>query len=477
MERGAALRHAGGKPYIPGMPTPIPRPAHAARPRISAPRTLLLAVAGALAAAPAAAQRTPAASAGPALSAAEQSAVRAVDAHAGETLALLQRIVDVNSGTMNFAGVRRVGDALRAELDSLGFATRWVDGAAFGRAGHLVAEHPGAGPKLLLIGHPDTVYEERSPFQRFERLNDSTARGPGIIDMKGGDVIIVAALRALKDAGTLPRMNVTVVFDGDEEDSGAPLSAARAALVEAARGARVAIGFEDGAADPKTAVISRRSAGGWRLTSTGTPAHSGQIFKPEVGAGAVFEASRAVADFYRQMAGERYLTFNAGFSAGGTLVTVDTTGTVGQVAGKSNVVAEHAVVTGDLRTLTPEQHARAQRTMRAIAAKSLPRTRSEIAFDEGYPPMAPTEGNRRLLAMYDRASRDLGLGPVVAVDPSRAGAADVSFVAHLVPMLIDGVGLSGHDDHTVGETADLRTLVTQTKRAAVLLARLSAGAP
>ena len=419
----------------------------------------------------AAAQGAPRA-AGPALTAAERAVVQAVDAHAAESIALLRRIVDINSGTMNFAGVRAVGDSLGSELRALGFTTRWVDGASFGRAGHLVAEHPGSGPKIVLIGHLDTVFETSSPFQRFELLPDSMARGPGIIDMKGGDVIIVAALRALKDVGRLDAMNVTVVYDGDEEDAGAPLSAARAALTDAARGAQYAIGFEDGAADPKTAVIARRSAGGWRLRSTGTPAHSGQIFKPEVGAGAVFEASRVVADFYRQMAGEQYLTFNPGLAAGGTLVSVDTTGTVGQVAGKSNVVAEHAEVTGDLRTLTPEQLARAQRTMRAIVAKSLPRTSSTLTFDEGYPPMAPTAGNRRLLAQYDRASRDLGLGPVVAVDPSRAGAADVSFVAHLVPMLIDGVGLTGHDDHTVRETADLRALRTQTARAALLLARI-----
>ena len=144
--------------------------------------------------------------------------MRAVDAHNAEALALLERLVNINSGTMNFAGVRKVGDVLRAELDALGFKTQWVDGAAFRRAGHLVAEHSASGPKLLLIGHLDTVFEPSSPFQKFERLDDSTARGPGIIDMKGGDVIILYALRALKDAGLLDRMNVTAVFDGDEED-------------------------------------------------------------------------------------------------------------------------------------------------------------------------------------------------------------------------------------------------------------------
>jgi glutamate carboxypeptidase len=396
----------------------------------------------------------------------------AVDAHNADALVLLERLVNINSGTMNFSGVRQVGDVLRAEFDALGFTTRWVDGSAFRRAGHLIAEHPGPGQKILLIGHLDTVFEPSSPFQRFERIDDSTARGPGIIDMKGGDVILLFALKALKDAGELEKMNVTVVFDGDEEDSGDPLNVARAALVAAAQGAAVALGFEDGAADPKTAVVSRRSAGSWDLKTTGLPAHSSQIFKPAVGAGAVYEASRILHEFYTTLSKEPYLTFNPGLAVGGTLVKTDTTGTEGSASGKRNVVAEQMHVSGDLRTLSPEQHARAKRAMQAIVARHLPKTTAEITFDDGYPPMAPTAGNKRLLAIYDKASRDLGFGPVVAVDPSRAGAADVSFVAGIVPMIIDGIGLSGHDDHSEKETADLRMLPVLTKRAAITMYRL-----
>jgi glutamate carboxypeptidase len=290
--------------------------------------------------------------------------------------------------------------------------------------------------------------------------------------MKGGDVIMVAALRALRDAGALDGMHVVAVFDGDEEDPGAPLALARQALTDAARGAAAAIGFEDGAADPRTAVVSRRGASSWTLASTGTPAHSSQIFRPAVGAGAVFESARALGAFYQRLAGEPYLTFNPGVALGGTAVALDTSGTAGTAAGKDNVVAERMTVRGDLRALSPAQLERARGVMREVVARPLPGTRSTITFDDGYPPMAPTDGNRRLLALYDRASRDLGLGPVAAVDPSRAGAADVSFTAALVPMAIDGLGLSGRDDHTERETADLRMLAPLTKRAAVLLLRL-----
>lgn len=407
------------------------------------------------------------------LSPAERSIVRSVDEHNSDALALLIRLVDINSGTTNHAGVRRVADILRAQFDSLGFTTRWVDGAAFHRAGHLVAEHPGPGPKILIIGHLDTVFDPDSPFQKFVRLDDSTARGPGVIDMKGGDVIALYALRALEEAGALDSMHVVVVYDGDEEDAGAPLSAARQTLIEAARGASAALGFEDGAGDPRTAVISRRGDISWTLTTTGKTAHSSQIFTKEYGAGAVYEAARVLDQFYRQLSAQRYLTFNPGVVVGGTAVSLDSTQTSGTAAGKTNVVSDTMVVAGDLRTLSPEQLAGAKRAMQAIVRQNLPMTAAHLVFADGYPPMAPTAGNKRLLAMYDRASRDLGLGPVVAVDPSRAGAADVSFVANEVPMAIDALGLSGHDDHSPKETADLRMLPSQTKRAAVLMYRLS----
>ena len=409
----------------------------------------------------------------PSLGATERAVTAAVDVHNADALALLEQVVNINSGTMNFAGVRQVADVLRPQFEALGFHTRWVDGAAFHRAGHLVADHPGTSSKILLIGHLDTVFEPSSPFQRFTRVNDSTAGGPGIIDMKGGDVIMLAALRALSDAGALGDMNVTVVLTGDEEEAGTPTPAARRALVDAAAGATAALGFEDGAGDPRTAVISRRSAGAWTLRTTGVPAHSSQIFKPEFGAGAVYEAARILHEFYARLSAEKYLTFNPGLAIGGTLVSTDTTGTEGTGSGKRNVVAEHMTVSGDLRTLSPEQHAKAERTMRDIVSRHLPKTSADITFDDGYPPMAPTTGNRRLLALYDRGSRDLGFGGVEAVDPSRAGAADVSFIASIVPMIIDGIGLSGRDDHTDKETADLRMLPSQTKRAALLMYRLT----
>ena len=411
------------------------------------------------------------------LSKTERSIVSGVDPDVPEGLALLERLVNINSGTMNFAGVRQVAEALRIELEALGFRVRWVNGAAFGRAGHLIAERDGKGPRMLLIGHLDTVFEPTSPFQKYQKISDTTARGPGVIDMKGGDVIMVQAFKALRKAGVLNQMSITAVFSGDEESAGRPLELARAELTAAAKKSKYAIGFEDGSGDPRTAVISRRGATSWTLTSTGIPAHSSQIFRSDIGAGAIFESARVLDQFRAQLSSEQYLTFNPGYAIGGTDVQVDSTQPGGLAYGKSNVVSKAMTVYGDIRALSPEQLAKAKATMTSIAKSSLPHTTSEIKFDDGYPPLAPTDGNRKLLSVYDKVSRDLGMWPVVAVDPMRAGAADVSFAAPYIPMALDAIGLAGWDDHTDKETADLRMFGPLTKRAALFLYRLSTTSP
>jgi len=417
--------------------------------------------------------------AGQGLSGLERRIAAAVDRGAPASIVLLERTVNQNSGTMHFDGVRAVGRLLAPEFERLGFTVRWAEGAAWGRAGHLIADRggDGRGPKVLLIGHLDTVFEPDSPFQRFERLTDTTARGPGTTDMKGGNVIMLLALGALREAGALDQLQVRVVLTGDEENPGELLDLARRDLRDAAEWADIAIGFEDGPSDPKLAVIGRRGSSGWVLRTAGKPSHSSQVFRPEVGSGAIYEAARILAAFRDSLAGDPNVTFNPGIIVGGTAVTFDQDQDRGTAFGKTNVVAESTVVSGDLRTLTPEQLERTRAAMRRLVARHYPGTSAEIVFDDGYPPMAPTEGNRRLLALFDQASRDLGGGPVSAADPARAGAADISFTSGLVEMALDGVGLMGAGGHTVHETADLRTLSLNAKRVALLLHRLAHARP
>lgn len=403
----------------------------------------------------------------------EEIIVQHVDEEYGRAIELLEKSVIVNSGTMNFEGVRQVGDIFREEFDALGFSTEWVEGAPFGRAGHLVAVRAAGGPKLLLIGHLDTVFPADSPFREFEIVDEHFAKGPGTTDMKGGNVIMIQALRALRAAGLLDEVSITAVLTGEEEKSGKPLSLSKAALIDAATWADYAIGFEDGDGNPETAVISRRGSTDWDLTVTGRPAHSSQIFKPDYGYGAIYEAARILNLFRRQLSRMENLTFNPGFIVGGTETSHDADASTGTAFGKTNVIAESVHVRGDIRAITPEQLEKAQDRMREIVADHLTLTDASIVFGEGYPPMAPDDGNRALLEMFDGISQELGLGAVRAVDPRNAGAADISFAAEHVEMAMDGVGLMGSGGHTVDEVADLRTLPQQTKRVAVLMYRLS----
>lgn len=402
----------------------------------------------------------------------EKRAIEHIRAHETEAFALLETLVEINSGTMNFAGVRRVAEVLRPHFEALGFSTRWEDGAPYGRAGHLIAERPGTGPRVLLIGHLDTVFEPGHPFQRFERRGH-IAHGPGTADMKGGIVVALTALAALRVADALDRLHLTVILHGDEEDAGAPLTLARKTLVDAARAADIAIGLENADNDPRTAVVARRGSSRWRISVTAKSAHSSQIFTDEVGAGANYELARILAQFYRELRGEEHLTFNAGLIAGSTQVEYTPEPPAASVAGKDNIVAPQAVASGDLRAISIAQRERAKERMRRIVAQHLPGTAATIEFEDGYPPMSPSAGNDKLLALYDEASRDLGFGPVVAVDPRKAGAADISFAAEHVAMAIDGLGLLGGKAHTAEEFADLRTFEVQAQRLALLLMRLS----
>ena len=151
-------------------------------------------------------------------------------------IALLARTVNINSGTMNHLGVKAVGEVFAEEFQHLGLTTTWYDMSEVNRAGHLFAETAGeSGSRcLLLIGHLDTVFELDSPFQKFDRQGDH-ATGPGVNDMKGGDVVILYALKALKEVSVLDDLKLIVALIGDEEKSGSTKSISRYHLIEAAK--------------------------------------------------------------------------------------------------------------------------------------------------------------------------------------------------------------------------------------------------
>ena len=405
------------------------------------------------------------------LSQVEQQIVQYVDAHNEDAIALLERIVNINSGTMNPEGVQEVGRVLRAEFDALGFATRWISLPETDRGGHLFAEIKGRqGQTILMIGHLDTVFEKDSPFQSWDRDGD-IARGPGVEDMKGGDVVMLYAMRALQAAGVLEDMNIIVAYTGDEEDPGDPVDISRRDMIEAAKRADVVLGFEGGVGSMHSATIARRGYADWYLDVAGERGHSSLIFTSQYGAGAINEAARILNSFYDELSGEEYLTLGPGVIMGGTATSYDTAQARGTAFGKTNVIPQTVTVAGDLRTLTFEQRDRTKVKMQDIVARHLPMTSAEISFRDSYPPMAPTAGNQRLFEALDQVSRDMGYGPIEMVDPGRRGAADISFAAPYADALA-GLGPFGAGGHTPDEEVDLRSISVATKRAAVLIYRL-----
>lgn len=418
---------------------------------------------------------TPAHSAPSNLTAPEARMIATVDAEQSRTLALLERLVNQNSGTTNLAGVETVATMIRGELEPLGFAVRWIPMRETGRAGHLVAHHPGHGKRMLLIGHLDTVFELDSPFQRWTR-DGAVAHGPGASDDKGGDVVIIAALRAMNAAGTLKSADITVFLTGDEEDPGAPLAIARRDLVAAGKAADVALDFEGliiGDHGEDMGSVSRRGAMSWTVTVKARPGHSSGVFSTGSGYGAGYEVARIADSFRRELTDDK-LTYNIGLIAAGTTAMLDPERIRASVTGKTNIIDAEGVIRGDLRALTAAQVARTQARMRAIVATPLNGATSTISFDDdAYPPMSPSSGNTALLARLNGVNASLGLPAMAPLDPLKRGAGDISFVAADVDSLA-GLGPASTGDHTPAETVDIASIWRQAKRAAILMSRLSA---
>ena len=396
----------------------------------------------------------------------EQKIIDYIDKHGVEAVSLLERSVNIESPTEDLAGVKNVGMLLAKELEAIGMTVKWIPMPAnVKRAGHLVAETRGTkGKRLLLLGHLDTVLKG----EKFRRDGD-TAYGTGIGDMKGGNVILIHALKALDAAGALKDTKVIVVLTGDEEDSCEPVDVCRGDMISAAKRSDLALSFEGTVRN--TATVGRRGASSWKLEVDARTGHSSGIFKEVTGNGAIFEAARILNEFRTQLGGEKYLTFNPSLIVGGT--TAESTYPAGTATGKTNVIPAKVVVSGDLRFISEEQKERARAKMREIVAKNLEGARAKITFEDGIPAMTPVQGNFDLLKQLDQASRDLGFGTVEALDPGDRGAGDIAYISGIIPGL-DGMGIGGgQNSHAKGESASLDTMPMLTKRAAVLIYRLT----
>ncbi len=417
----------------------------------------------------------------------EQQVIAWIDAHMPQAIELLKESVNINSGTLNIEGVKKVGALFAKEFEKAGFTTEWVAMPdSIKRAGHLVASRRSSaaatssskiaankktGKRLFLIGHLDTVFEPDMPANPFTMLNDSTATGQGVNDMKGGDVVVLMALQALEQAGLLKNTDITAYFTGDEEQAGYPRSVTRGDFINRAKQADIALAFE-GANGLNSVATGRRGASGWRLDVTGKTGHSSGVFTPNAGYGAIYEAARIINQFRETLSTEKYLTFNPGIIIGGSDIEYNEATSKGAAIAKTNIISPAVTVTGDLRFLTEDQKDRARAKMREIVGQNLAQTSAKISFVDGIPSMAPTEGNNQVLSVINSISMDMGAGATVAGDPGSRGAGDISYVAAYTDC-IDGLGASGRGAHAPGETIHLNDLPFLIKRAALTIYRLT----
>lgn len=415
--------------------------------------------------------------------ASETAMIRSIDAATPASIALLEKIVNMNSGTMNLPGVVAVKDVLQPKFEALGFKVVWHPMADVDqRAGDLVATHAcpaGAGKcgkRILAIGHMDTVFEPASPFQKYSIVpgtNGNVATGPGVNDMKGGLVVLLLALDAMKAAGALDRSEITVVLSGDEERHGTPVEVSRKDMIDAAKNADLAMEYESGGLvnGKDAASISRRSAETWHLVTTGKTGHSSGIFNASMGYGAIYELTR-ILDEFRTKLPEQGLTYNVGLIAGGSTAEANANKTGATATGKANVIPPTAMADGDLRCFSEEQATRVRKKMQEIVAAHLAQTSATLTFEDGYPAMAPTAAGHALVRELNEVNAALKLPAEEEMDPMLRGAGDIAFVAPYIPGLV-GTGAMGNGAHAEGETVFLDSIPRQAKRAALLMYRLS----
>jgi len=351
----------------------------------------------------------------------------------------LRRLVEVNSFTRNRAGVLQVREIVEGMFLPLGFRARRI-------GDHLALEREGVrGPRLLLIGHLDTVYPENFPW----REEGTRIHGPGVCDMKGGIVVMWMALRE-----SCP--NVTLLFNATEEGGCADFPPLARSFVTP--DTRACLVYEPGleADGATTLVVQRKGSGRFRVSVTGREAHSGHSH--EKGASAIRELARVVERIEAQTDPKRGVTFNVGTIEGGTTV---------------NSVPGSASASLDLRAWTREDFAWGRETALALAGPgSVPGTRVEVAELPGYPPWPENDRSRKLGEMACALGTELGMKLVAQ---RRGGGSDGCHLWDLVPTL-DGLGPVGRNAHVAHgpdpESVDPASLAPRAKLSAALFRKL-----
>ena len=353
-----------------------------------------------------------------------------------EALRLLERLVNIDSGSGYGPGLTHVSDIAVDELKQLGFNIERVPDAAT-NSSHVIATLKGTGKaKILLMAHMDTVFKEGSAAERPFHIKDGRAYGPGVMDDKGGIVAGIYALKVLKNQGFKDYAQITFLLDASEE-TGSDI--ASELIRTTAKTHDVTLNLEPGR--PADGLVVWRKGSATALVDVkGKAAHAGVA--PELGRNAAMEAAHQVLQLGKLGDAEKKTTINF---------------TVLQAGDRTNVIPDHAMAKADVRAALPEEFDRIEKDLARVSAdKLIPETEVTTTLKRGLPPMPQTPESDKLVAIAQGIYGELG--KKLTIEGS-GGAADASLSAGVGTPTLDGFGIVGGNIHTPEEYAEVESVV------------------
>jgi glutamate carboxypeptidase len=370
----------------------------------------------------------------------------------------LRAMVNVDCGSFTPEGVNEIADQCQARFEAGGWKVDRIphvpSGAELQLGDLVVGRLDGAGgPRVLMIGHTDTVFEPGTAAERPFKIEGDRATGPGVSDMKGGLLTGFFAIEVLQEAGFDGFGSITYICNPDEE-IGSPFS--RPHIQQAATNADAAFVLE-GARENGDIVSARKGVSDFRIEIHGRAAHAG--VEPERGRSAILEAAHKVIALHELNGLWPGVTVNAGVIEGGT---------------RPNVVAERCVLHVDVRSPQEDSLAAAEAEVRRIAdATTVGDVMVEVDSGGWHRPMEKNEGGARLAALAKDVARDLGFE---LHDAATGGASDANTTSAAGVPTLDGLGPVGGDDHGPREWIDLTSVAPRISLLAGIVSRLGMGA-
>lgn len=364
-------------------------------------------------------------------------------------LTLLEKLVNIDSGSTNKEGIDKIGKELSKIYEDLGFLVETIHETNHGN--HLLIKHKKANdPKIIVVAHMDTVFKKGTAKERPFAIKDGIAFGPGVIDMKGSHVALIYALKALVHNNRNGYENVQIVLNSDEE-IGSPTS--RALIEKYATGKDYALIMEPARKDGSL-VTARRGGGRYSLYVQGKGAHSG--IEPQNGISAIAELAHKIIQLHALTNHDEGISVSVGLIEGGESV---------------NTIAPSAVGHVDVRISKMEQADWLDKRIKEICSKpDIPGTSITLEGGINRPPMVKNEQTVALLNIIQALGTELG---ITITDVATGGGSDASFTSAEGVPTIDGLGPVGGNAHSDEEYLEVASLVERTNLLAELIAKLS----